>query len=55
MSEDLKITHKEHLDCFLQLHDLVAMLLTPTLVEEQIPYLKLSIAEYLSTFLTLYN
>ena len=47
MSDDLKVTHEEHLECFLQLHDLVAMLLTPMLVAEQIPY---QIAEYLSTF-----
>ena len=55
MSEDPKATHKEHLECFLQMHDLVAVLLTPMLVAEQIPHLKICIAEYLSASLTLYN
>ena len=38
IGDKLKETHKEHFDCFLQLHDLIATLMTPTLITEQIPY-----------------
>ena len=48
-------SHPEHYECFLMLHDIVASLLSPLFVREQVPYLQFKIEEYLMAFSLLYN
>ena len=44
-----------HYECFLKLHDICAVALSPMLSLEQIPFMRLMVQEYLATFTTLYE